>query len=88
MAPAATFLAYAIFAQKHGITTEIRGAKSLYYLGGLTEGFETILTICLMCVFPDWFSMIAVVYAVMCWITGGTRIAAAVQTFGEIRRTR
>lgn len=83
MAPAATFLAYAIFAQKYGITTEIRGAKSLYYLGGLTEGFETILTLCLMCAFPDWFAVIAVVYGVMCWITGGTRIAVAVQTFGE-----
>jgi phosphatidylglycerophosphate synthase len=82
MAPAATFLAYAIFAQKHGITTEIRGAKSLYYLGGLTEGFETILTLCLMCAFPDWFAVFAVVYGVMCWITGGTRIAVAVQTFG------
>jgi phosphatidylglycerophosphate synthase len=85
MAPAATFLAYAIFAQKHGITTEIRGAKSLYYLGGLTEGFETILTISLMCAFPDWFPVIAVVYGVMCWVTGGTRIAAAVQAFGSTR---
>lgn len=83
MAPASTFLAYAIFAAKRGITTEIRGRKSLYYLGGLTEGFETILTICLMCVFPDWFPVIAVVYAMMCWVTGGTRIAAAVQAFGS-----
>ena len=81
MGPAATFLAYAIFAAKHGITTEIRGAKSLYYLGGLTEGFETIFTLCLMCAFPAWFPAIAVVYAIMCWITAGTRIAAAVQTF-------
>jgi len=85
MAPAATFLAYAIFAQKHGITTDIRGAKSLYYLGGLTEGFETILTLSLMCAFPDWFAVIAIVYGIMCWITGGTRIAAAVQAFGEPR---
>lgn len=80
MAPAATFLAYAIFAQKHGITTDIRGAKSLYYLGGLTEGFETILALCLMCAFPAWFPIIAVVYGLMCWITGGTRIAVAMQT--------
>jgi phosphatidylglycerophosphate synthase len=83
MAPASTFLAYAVIAAKRGITTEIRGAKSLYYLGGLTEGFETIFTLCLMCVFPDWFAIIAVVYASMCWITGGTRIAAAVQNFRE-----
>ena len=83
MAPASTFLTYAIFAQKHGITTEIRGAKSLYYLGGMTEGFETIFTLSLMCVFPAWFPIIAVVYGVMCWITGGTRIAAAFQAFGQ-----
>ena len=88
MAPAATFLAYAIFAAKHNITTEIRGAKSLYYLGGLTEGFETILTLCLMCVFPDWFPVIAVVYGIMCWITAGTRIAAAVVTFGALDEKR
>ena len=83
MAPAATFLAYAVFAAKRGITTEIRGSKSLYYLGGLTEGTETIVTLCLMCAFPDWFAVIAVIYGIMCWITGGTRIAAAVATFGE-----
>ena len=87
MAPAATFLAYAIIAAKRGITTDLRGKKSLYYLGGLTEGFETILTICLMCLLPYWFPIIAVVYALMCWITGGTRIAAAVQTFVEQERS-
>ena len=86
MAPAATFLAYAIFAAKRGITTEIRGRKSMYYLGGLTEGFETILTLSLMCLLPHWFAVIAVVYALMCWITGGTRIAAAVQAFSSDER--
>lgn len=83
MAPAATFLGFAIFAAKRGISTEIRGAKSLYYLGGLTEGFETILTLCLMCAFPDWFAVFAVIYGILCWITGGTRIAAAVSAFDD-----
>jgi phosphatidylglycerophosphate synthase len=86
MGPAATFLAYAVFAAKHGITTDIRGSKSLYYLGGLTEGTETILALTLMCVFPAWFATIAVVYAVMCWITAGTRVAAAATTFGALDR--
>lgn len=82
MAPAASFLAFAVLAAKRGITTEIRGSKSLYYLGGLTEGFETILTLSLMCALPHWFPVIAIVYSLMCWITGGTRVAAAVQEFG------
>lgn len=83
MATASTFLAYAIIAAKRGVATEIRGAKSLYYLGGLTEGTETILTFALMCLFPEWFAAIAAVYGLLCWITAGTRIAAAVSAFGE-----
>src|SRR5215470_10364917 len=38
-----SFLAYAILAAKRGLATEARGRKSLYYLGGLTEGTETLL---------------------------------------------
>ena len=40
---ASSFLAFAILAEKHGISTEIRGKKTFYYLGGLTEGTETTL---------------------------------------------
>ncbi|HAH08601.1 MAG TPA: CDP-alcohol phosphatidyltransferase [Alphaproteobacteria bacterium] len=86
MGPACTFLAYAIFAAKYNITTDIRGAKSLYYLGGLTEGTETIVTFMVMCVFPSWFPVIAVIYGVLCWITAGTRIYAGVTTFGALER--
>lgn len=83
MGPAATFLAYAIVAAKRGVSTELRGRKSFYYLGGLTEGTETILTLCLMCVFPDQFAIIALIYGVMCFLTAGTRIAAAWSAFGD-----
>ena len=37
-----SFLAFAIMAAKRGIATDLRGQKSLYYLGGLTEGTETV----------------------------------------------
>ncbi|NEP63383.1 MAG: hypothetical protein F6K31_41870, partial [Symploca sp. SIO2G7] len=65
---------------------EIRGRKSLYYLGGLAEGFETIIALVLMCLLPDSFFWIAVVFGVMCWITTATRIAAAVDVFRRRRR--
>lgn len=81
MGPAATFLAYAILAAKRGVTTEIRGRKSVYYLGGLSEGFETIMSFVLACLFPDWFAVIAIVYGIMCFVTAGTRIAAAYEAF-------
>jgi phosphatidylglycerophosphate synthase len=76
---ASTFLAFAIFAAKRGITTEVRGRKSLYYLGGLTEGTETIAAFVLACVFPEAFVWIAIVFGGLCLLTTGTRIAAAWQ---------
>ncbi len=78
-----SFLAYAIFAEKHGITTEVRGAKSIYYLGGLTEGFETIVVLIMMCLFPAWLWLISLVFGMMCWITTTMRIVWAYRTLGE-----
>lgn len=79
-----TFLTYAIMAEKHKITTEIRGIKSLYYLGGLTEGAETIFTFILLCFFPEYFVQIALIFGVMCWVTTGTRIYAAWVSFHKL----
>ena len=77
---ATSFLAFAIMAAKRGITTEIRGRKSLYYLGGLTEGSETILAFVLACLWPAWFPLIAWVFGALCWATTATRVAVAWQT--------
>ncbi len=84
MGTASTFLTYAIMAEKHNISTELRGRKSLYYLGGLTEGSETILAMCLMCLFPDYFVIIACVFGAMCWVTTVTRIYAAWVAFRNL----
>jgi phosphatidylglycerophosphate synthase len=76
---ATSFLAFAIMAAKRGITTELRGKKSLYYLGGLTEGSETILAFVLACLWPSWFPLIAWVFGALCWLTTATRVAVARQ---------
>lgn len=83
MGTASTFLTYAIMAEKHGISTDIQGRKSLYYLGGLAEGGETIAAMLLMCIFPDYFMIVALVFGGMCWVTTITRIYAAWLTFGK-----
>jgi len=79
------FLAYAIVAAKRGLTTRIRGTKSLYYLGGLTEGTETILALCLFCLFPESFPVLAAIFAAMCWVTTASRILVAWRNFQEAR---
>jgi len=77
----ASFLAYAVLAAKRGITTAIRGQKAFYYLGGLTEGFETTLCFALMCLFPTSFPMLAWIFGAMCWITTASRVLAARSAF-------
>ncbi len=78
-----SFLAYAILAAKRGLTTDLRGRKSLYYLGGLTEGSETIALFVAMSLFPGAFSWLAYAFGTLCWLTTAGRITAAIQTFRE-----
>lgn len=74
-----SFLAFAVLAAKRGITTAARGRKSLYYLGGLTEGTETILLFVAICLVPDAFPWMAWVFGALCWATTAGRVAAAIR---------
>ncbi|MBU2880111.1 MULTISPECIES: CDP-alcohol phosphatidyltransferase family protein [Alteromonadaceae] len=74
MATGGSFLAFAIMASKHGIDSPNYPQKSLHYMGGLAEGFETILVLCLFCLLPTHFVLIASVFAVICWLTAIIRI--------------
>jgi phosphatidylglycerophosphate synthase len=80
MGTGSSFLAYAVMTAKRGVSSELRGRKSLYYLGGLTEGTETILAFVLACLWPGLFPWIALIFGLLCWLTTATRIAVAVQT--------
>ena len=80
---ATSFLGFAILAEKHHVTTQIRGKKAFYYLGGLTEGTETILLFLAMLVWPDYFRPMAIIFGILCWVTTGTRIFAAYRQFND-----
>lgn len=64
-----SFLAYAVLAAKRGRETVAHGRKSFFYSTGLAEGAETIFVFVLMCLWPQWFSEIAAVYAILCVLT-------------------
>ncbi|MEZ5845223.1 MAG: CDP-alcohol phosphatidyltransferase family protein [Geminicoccaceae bacterium] len=72
-----SFLAFAIMAARRGLSTERRGKKSLYYLGGLTEGSETLGLFILLCLWPSAFPLAAWIFGMLCWITTVSRIAQA-----------
>jgi phosphatidylglycerophosphate synthase len=77
-----SFLAFAALAAKRGITTDARGKKAIYYLGGLTEGAETIALFVAVCLFPEHFGPLAWGFGALCWVTTVTRVAVALAALG------
>lgn len=78
----ASFLAYAIMAEKKSMSTTARGDKSLFFTTGLAEATETIAVFLLACVRPDWFPVLAWGFAAVCLYTAISRIALARKAFG------
>ena len=68
-----SFLAFAIFKREAP-----KLGKAFHYLGGLTEGAETIAVFVLVLLFPDTFSFAAWIFGALCWVTTVGRILAAV----------
>ncbi|MPQ94475.1 CDP-alcohol phosphatidyltransferase family protein [Thioclava sp. JE_KL1] len=68
-----SFLAFASIAAKRGMSTDAYPTKGIYYLGGLTEGAETILFFSAICLFPQVFPILAGLFAAACFVTTVTR---------------
>lgn len=77
----ASFLGYAILAEKRGLETAAQGVKSLYYSNGLLEGTETIGFFVLLCLFPASFPLLALIFGALCFLTGALRLFGAHRLF-------
>ncbi|MFP8779039.1 CDP-alcohol phosphatidyltransferase family protein [Hydrogenophaga sp. RWCD_12] len=69
-----SFLAFAVLAEKRGLTDTTLPGKSFYFLGGLTEATETIAAFAAMCLWPAWFPPLAYGFAALCAVTTALRI--------------
>lgn len=78
-----SFLAYAVMAEKRSMTTDVRGAKSLYFTTGLAEATETIVVFLAFCLFPTWFPVLAALFALVCLYTALSRIVLARMQFRD-----
>ena len=77
----ASFLAYAVMAEKRALESRARGEKSLFFTTGLAEATETIAVFVAMCLVPAWFAVLAWVFAAICFYTAVSRIVLASRTF-------
>jgi phosphatidylglycerophosphate synthase len=78
---AASFLGFAILAEKAQMRTEAQGRKSIYFSNGLLEGTETIVFFVMLCLFPAAFAPLALGFGALCLLTAALRVAAAARLF-------
>ncbi len=81
----ASFLGYAVLAERRKMTSTARGTKTLYFTGGLLEGAETIAFFVALCLFPGAFVPMAWVFGALCFVTAGSRVLLAYRVFSEQR---
>lgn len=81
-----TFLAFAVMAERRKLETTVQGQKSLFYMSGIAEGFETIVALCAFCILPGAFAIIAYVYAAMCFASAAGRLVLAYAVLSHDRQ--
>ena len=79
---AASFLGYAVMAEKRGMRSRAQGEKSLFYAAGLLEGTETIAFFVALCLWPQHFAPLAWGFGALCLLTALARILGARRQFG------
>jgi len=77
-----SFLAFSVLAERRGLKAAEFPAKGIHYLGGLTEGAETIAVFVAMCLWPGAFPVLALVFAGACALTTMLRWWRGWQVFG------
>ena len=77
-----SFLAFSVLAERRGLTAADFPAKGIHYLGGLTEGAETIAVFVAMCLWPQAFPALAWFFAAACVLTTVLRWWRGWQAFG------
>ena len=76
-----SFLAFAVIAAKRNLDNVAYPNKSFYFLGGLTEGTETLVFFVAMCLWPAQFALLAWVFAGLCAVTTAARLVSGYKAF-------
>ncbi len=78
-----SFLAFASIAARRQMTARAFPRKGLYYLGGLTEGAETLAVFVAMALWPHAFAGLALGFAAACLLTTALRWRQGWQAFAD-----
>lgn len=83
---ACAMLAYAVIAYKNNSTQKLELEQSPFYLGGLAQGFETLIALVVLCIIPGWFLQIAIVLGILCLVKAFSIMVTAYYNFVIAKR--
>lgn len=83
---ACAMLAYAVIAYKNNSTQKLELEQSPFYLGGLAQGFETLIALVVLCIIPSWFLQIAIVLGILCLVKAFSIMVTAYYNFVIAKR--
>ncbi len=79
----ASFLGFAVLAEKRGLESRANGEKAHYHATGLIEGSETIAFFLAVCLWPAGFAWLALLFALLVLATAAWRVRAAAVLFRD-----
>jgi phosphatidylglycerophosphate synthase len=83
LASGVSSLAFTVVAEEQRAAVGPRGYTVLGALARLMEDEEFFVAFILACLAPQWFSVVAYIVGILCFMTAGARIAFAVARFGS-----
>lgn len=83
---ACAMLAYAVVAYKNNGSQKLELGKSPFYLGGIAQGFETLIALVILCIIPGWFLQIAIILGVLSLIKAFSIMVTAYYSFVIAKR--
>lgn len=83
---ACAMLAYAVIAYKNNSSQKLELERSPFYLGGLAQGFETLVALVVLCIIPGWFLQIAIVLGTLCLVKAFSIMVTAYYNFVIAKR--
>lgn len=78
---ACALLAYAVIAYKNNAGQKLDLGASPFYLGGVAQGFETLIALVVLCIIPGWFMQIAILLGILSLVKAFSVIVTAYYNF-------
>ncbi len=72
-----SFMMFAVLGQAEKLSSIWGEKKGFYFAAGIIEGTETIIFFLLLCLLPQYFTLLSFGFGTLCWVSVAARLLAA-----------